>query len=416
MKTKTILVTGGCRSGKSRYALKTASAIPGRRIYLATAEALDEEMKERIRKHRDERDPSWQTIEEPLEPWSVIEREGDSASVILLDCLTLWVSNALMRDQSAESILAEAKRIISASLRARATVILVTNEVGAGIVPENRLARDFRDIVGEVNQSIAGEFDEVVQVVSGIPVALKSPKPSPEADSLKEASGHEFSSDKKRGLYEAIFKRRDVRHFNSNPVPPETLGRVLKAAHHAGSVGYMQPWNFLVINDLAVKKQVADLFKSANEEAAKRFEGQRRELYNSLKLEGIMDAPVNICVTCDRTRFGPHVLGRNTMPEMDFFSAVCAVQNLWLAARAEGLGVGWVSILDPRELKEVLAIPDHVEPVAYLCVGYTDQFYDEPMLESKGWGKRLALDSLIFYDRWNRTQSSWKVRLPEEIP
>jgi len=213
-------------------------------------------------------------------------------------------------------------------------------------------------------------------------------------------SNHQFSKVKKEGLYDAIYKRRDVREFLPDPVPKDVLARVLNAAHHAGSVGFMQPWNFLIIQDKKIREEVYQNFLSANKQAAERFSGEKRALYDSLKLQGILECPINICVTCDSSRLGPYVLGRDTIPETDVFSTCCAIQNLWLAARAEGLGVGWVSILDVNQLKEELKIPKHIVPVAYLCLGYPEKFLDRPMLEKTGWAKRIPVDELIFYDFW----------------
>jgi len=145
------------------------------------------------------------------------------------------------------------------------------------------------------------------------------------------------------------------------------------------------------------------LYEQANEAAASEFEDERQMQYRQLKLAGILDAPLNICVTCDRNRAGPVVLGRQQMPEMDLFSSVCAVQNLWLAARAEGLGVGWVSIMDPEELKQVLGIPEAIVPIAYLCVGYVDHFLATPELANKGWRQRLPLADLVYTNQWGQT-------------
>lgn len=212
-----------------------------------------------------------------------------------------------------------------------------------------------------------------------------------------------FTGAEREALYKAIFSRRDVRgQFRPDPVPEEVLRRILLAAHHAPSVGFMQPWNFLVVTDPEVKARIHADFTKANEEAAALFEGERQALYSRLKLEGIRDAPVNLCVTCDRERAGPVVLGRTHMPAMDLYSCVCAVQNLWLAARAEGLGVGWVSILHEDALKAALGIPDRIVPIAYLCIGQVSHFEPAPELESKGWRRRLDLDDLVFRDRWDR--------------
>ncbi len=215
-----------------------------------------------------------------------------------------------------------------------------------------------------------------------------------------EKPTHQFSEIKKEGLYDAIYKRRDVREFLPDPVPKDVLARVLNAAHHAGSVGFMQPWNFLIIQDKKIREEIYGNFLSANQQAAKRFSGEKKDLYDSLKLEGILECPINICVTCNSSRMGPNVLGRDTIPETDVFSTCCAIQNLWLAARVEGLGIGWVSILNMNQLKEDLKIPKRILPVAYLCLGYPVQFLDRPMLEKTGWAKRIPVDELIFYDRW----------------
>jgi 5,6-dimethylbenzimidazole synthase len=410
MSGKTILVTGGSRSGKSHHALQLATNTNNPKIFIATAEPLDEEMAERIQKHRIERGKEWVTIEEPLNPASIVKNKGTKPCFILLDCITLWLSNMTMKDMNRQAILERVHEFIEECKNSTSDIIVITNELGSGIVPLESSARSFRDIAGETNQLLASEFDEVVSMVSGIPVTIKTSSKTHDAEKIEDKNPkHEFSPEKKQGLYEAIYKRRDMRHFISKPINPEKLGRVLDAAHHAGSVGYMQPWNFLVITDTTVKNKIAMNFKNANEEAAQKFSGDQQKLYNSLKLEGIQDAPVNICVTCDRTRFGPNVLGRNTVFETDLFSTCCAVQNLWLAARAEGLAVGWVSILSNDKLKEDLDIPDHIQPVAYLCVGHTESFYSKPMLETAGWNQRLPVEKLIYYNKWEGTSSDFKV-------
>ncbi len=210
-----------------------------------------------------------------------------------------------------------------------------------------------------------------------------------------------FSPDERNAVYRAIFERRDVRKdFLSDPVPEDTLNRILLAAHHAGSVGYMQPWDFLVVQQSDTKQAVKKLFVQANEAASSHYEGDQARLYRSLKLEGIQEAPINICVTCTRERGGPAVLGRATVPETDLYSTCCAIQNLWLAARAEGLGVGWVSILNYERLKNILGIPQSVWIVAYLCMGYVKTFGDQPDLEKVGWRRRVPLDQLVHYEAW----------------
>lgn len=211
----------------------------------------------------------------------------------------------------------------------------------------------------------------------------------------------EFPPEAKRGLYAAIFGRRDIRAFRPDPVPEEALARILTAAHHAPSVGFMQPWDFIMIQDTEIRQRVKDLSDRERRAAAVFFDEPRRSKYLSMKLEGILEAPLNLCVTCDPARGGPQVLGRHSIPETDVYSTCLAVQNLWLAARAEGVGVGWVSILRNAELREILDIPAHIIPVAYLCLGYPDGgFPEEPLLQSVGWRERLSLDSLVRYERW----------------
>ena len=202
-------------------------------------------------------------------------------------------------------------------------------------------------------------------------------------------------------VYEAIFSRRDVRHFRAEPLDDAVLRRILDAAHHAGSVGFMQPWNFIVIRDPDTRSSVKAIFDQENAAAAENYSGSRRQLYESLKLEGILESAVNVCVTCDRSRADP-VLGRNTMLDTDLYSTCCAVQNLWLASRAEGVGVGWLSIVRPQALSELLGLPETVVPVAYLCIGYPQEFRERPMLEEAGWRERLPLDEVVFYERWGQ--------------
>ncbi len=219
--------------------------------------------------------------------------------------------------------------------------------------------------------------------------------------------GGDFSAEEREAVYRAIFERRDVRkNFLPDQIPEDTLRRILLAAHHAGSVGYMQPWDFLIIQDSDTKHTVKNLFVQANDAAALQYRGGKADVYRGLKLEGIQESPINICVTCSRERGGPSVLGRATVPETDLYSTCCAIQNLWLAARAEGIGVGWVSILDYDALKKVLDIPQAVWIIAYLCVGYVNGFANQPDLEKAGWRNRLPLEHLVHYERWGNRMSN----------
>ncbi len=227
----------------------------------------------------------------------------------------------------------------------------------------------------------------------------------------------DFSQAERRGVYRAIYERRDIRaQFLPKPIPDHVLGRVLDAAHHAPSVGFMQPWDFIVIRSNAVREAVHACFIEANRDAAAIYTGERRALYQSLKLEGIREAPVNLCITCDRSRQKGGGVGRQTDPDTVLYSTVCAIQNLWLAARAESLGVGWVSILDLDRLRGLLGIPAELLPIAYLCVGYVSEFPANPELESVGWESRESLTRLIHFDRWDQRDEVRAAELFEPLP
>src|SRR5262245_24495046 len=213
----------------------------------------------------------------------------------------------------------------------------------------------------------------------------------------------QFSDPERAAIYRVIFARRDVRrNFLRKPIADDVLAKILTAAHHAGSVGFMQPWDFVVIRQRTTKQAVKQLFQKTNAQAAMRYEGTRAALYRSLKLEGIEEAPVNIGVTCSRQRGGPHVLGRSTVRDTDLYSTCCAIQNLWLAARAEGIGVGWVSILDHGGLKQVLGIPRPVKMLAYLCLGYVSDYGRQADMETAGWRARIPIEELIHYEWWGK--------------
>ncbi len=218
-----------------------------------------------------------------------------------------------------------------------------------------------------------------------------------------------FSDPERDAIYRVIRARRDIRHFSSTPVPPEVLWRILEAAHGAPSVGFMQPWNFILVTSLEIRRQVKGLFEQTNRNELERLTPHHKhELYRGLKLEGILESCLNIAVTCNHRRGAPFVLGRAPMPETDVFSTCLAVQNLWLAARAEGVGIGWVSLIDRVALERLLGLPRHVRLVAYLCMGYPTEFRPQPMLEEVGWRSRLPLGSLVYQDVWGRR--------PERLP
>ena len=213
-----------------------------------------------------------------------------------------------------------------------------------------------------------------------------------------------FAEEDREAIYRVIASRRDVRRgFLADPLPDDLLNRLLSTAHSAPSVGLMQPTRFLVIRDRTVRQAVHAAFLDANQEALASYTGERRELYSSLKLEGILEAPQNLCILSDPQSERGHRLGRQSMPETAIYSTVCAIQNLWLAARAEGVGVGWVSILHPERLRDILHIPATIVPVAYLCIGYVESFASGPELEHSGWERRVPLPSVVSYDRYSET-------------
>jgi nicotinate-nucleotide--dimethylbenzimidazole phosphoribosyltransferase len=207
-----------------------------------------------------------------------------------------------------------------------------------------------------------------------------------------------FDDAAREGVWRAIAGRRDIRRFRPEPVPPALLERLLEAAHHAPSVGLMQPWRFIVIRNEETKASMQALVARERLVQADDLEERARE-YLDLKIEGIREAPVSVCVCCDREP-GREVLGRHTIRDTDLYSTCLAIENLWLAARAEGVGIGWVSFYREDDVRELLGIPEHVVPVAWLCVGYPDERPSRPGLEVAGWGRRHALTHHVFEERW----------------
>lgn len=209
-----------------------------------------------------------------------------------------------------------------------------------------------------------------------------------------------FTEAERLAVYKAILARRDIRVFLPDAIDSDALTRILQAGHHGPSVGYMQPWNFIVITDRDVKQRLQAVVEKERVQAGQAYADAKRDYYLRLKVEGLVQAPVTICVTNDSMRGGPHVLGRSTIPETDLMSTSCAIENMWLAARAEGIGMGWVSIYEKADVREILGIPNHVDPSAILSLGYTPHFPDIPVLERVGWGTRLDMDDLVFANQW----------------
>ncbi len=209
---------------------------------------------------------------------------------------------------------------------------------------------------------------------------------------------HRYAQPEIDAIYRVIRERRDMRHFLPDAVAPEVLERLLQAAHHAPSVGYMQPWRFIRIRSEGRRRQIHALVEQERIATARAL-GQREQEFMRLKVEGILDCgEVLVAALMDQRE--RHVFGRRTLPQMDLASLACALQNMWLAARAEGLGMGWVSLFDPLALAQLLQMPEGAQPVAVLCLGHVSAFYDKPMLEQEQWAARRPLAELVSDDHW----------------
>ena len=209
---------------------------------------------------------------------------------------------------------------------------------------------------------------------------------------------HAYPAAEIAAVYRAIHERRDMRHFVPGPLPDGMLTRLLNAAHEAPSVGFMQPWRILHITDDALRQEMMALVDEERLKTAENLPTRQQEFLR-LKVEGIKECAEILVVALMNGR-EPHIFGRRTMPFMDMASASCAIQNLWLAARAEGIGVGWVSIFDPDKLAALLKMPEGAQPIAILCIGHVEEFPTQPLLAQTGWGSRLPLDSVVFENTW----------------
>ncbi len=209
-----------------------------------------------------------------------------------------------------------------------------------------------------------------------------------------------FDAVQMAAVYRAIHERRDMRHFSGGQVAPEVLRRLLEAAHHAPSVGFMQPWRFVRITRPDLRERLHAAVEAERQRTAAAL-GQRQDEFMRLKVEGLREAAELLAVVLSDGR-ERHVFGRRTMPFMDLASAACAIQNLWLAARAEGLGMGWVSLFEPAEVAALLGLPPGAEPIALLCLGPVPAYYAQPMLEQQGWADREALADCVRDDAWDR--------------
>lgn len=211
-------------------------------------------------------------------------------------------------------------------------------------------------------------------------------------------SPHRFSDQEVDAVYRAIAERRDMRHFKPDPIDHDILQRLLLAAHHAPSVGFMQPWRFIRISDTGLRQQLHQLVEEERINTAQAL-NEREDEFMKLKVEGILDCG-ELMVAALMDKREAHIFGRRTLPEMDLASVACAIQNLWLAARAEGLGMGWVSLFDPAKLATLLNIPTGAKPVAILCLGHVEEFYSRPMLEQENWASRQDINKLTYTNSW----------------
>ncbi len=216
------------------------------------------------------------------------------------------------------------------------------------------------------------------------------------------SNDHRFSESERAAIYRVIAERRDMRHFRPDPVDPAMLKRLLVAAHQAPSVGLMQPWRFIRITDSKLRSAIAALVDEERARTAVAL-GQRGEKFMRLKVEGIRSCGELFVAALTNGR-EKHIFGRRTLPEMDLASVACAIQNLWLAARAEGLGMGWVSMFEPEALTRLLAMPVGSKPVAILCLGHVDAFYPAPMLVQENWTTEQSIQEFVFHNTWNNAE------------
>lgn len=212
------------------------------------------------------------------------------------------------------------------------------------------------------------------------------------------ATPHAYTDPERAAVYRAIYERRDMRHFLPDALAPEVLTRLLNAAHHAPSVGFMQPWRFIRITRPELRTALHALVEQERIATARAL-AAREEEFMKLKVEGLLEcAEVLVAALCEQRE--QHIFGRRTLPEMDVASLACALQNMWLAARAEGIGMGWVSLFEVAALKTLLNMPEGSHPLAIVCLGHVPAFYDKPMLEQQQWAERQVLDDLIVENSW----------------
>ncbi|UUU20743.1 nicotinate-nucleotide--dimethylbenzimidazole phosphoribosyltransferase [Streptomyces sp. DSM 40750] len=290
---------------------------------------------------------------------------------------------------------------------AEAATIVVPQPLAAAADADPQVVQNAEDL----DTRAADQEDSEAAAVEAVAAAEENTAPVDEApedvrEEVRQPTGPAapaYEDAEREAVLKVMRERRDIRNgFRSDPIPHDVLLRVLEAAHTAPSVGHSQPWDFVVIRSAETRRTMHELAQRQREAYAKSLPKGRAKQFKELKIEAILDTPVNIVVTADPTRGGRHTLGRHTQPQMAPYSSALAVENLWLAARAEGLGVGWVSFFDEREMVRALGLPEHLEVVAYLCVGYVDEFPEEPELMQAGWAKRRPLSWVVHEETYGR--------------
>ncbi|MGW6552667.1 nicotinate-nucleotide--dimethylbenzimidazole phosphoribosyltransferase [Streptomyces sp. NPDC055051] len=333
-----------------------------------------------------------QAPEQPVAPTEAPAADVPAAEAPATDAPTAETSNAeTPAEPAAEPV--EAETPAEPAVTEPVAVEPVGAEAAVAPVPA--------DVFADASAEEPAEAP-VVAVAEEIPVVAEEPdEEAPDTEPRPAAAGYDDAE--REAVLRVMRERRDIRNgFRSDPIPHEVLLRVLEAAHTAPSVGHSQPWDFVVIRSAETRQTMHELAQRQREAYAKSLPKARAKQFKELKIEAILDTPVNIVVTADPTRGGRHTLGRYTQPQMAPYSSALAVENLWLAARAEGLGVGWVSFFDEREMVRALGLPDHLEVVAYLCVGYVDEFPDEPELMQAGWSRRRPLAWVVHEETYGR--------------
>ncbi|MFJ7049292.1 nicotinate-nucleotide--dimethylbenzimidazole phosphoribosyltransferase [Streptomyces sp. NPDC101112] len=298
---------------------------------------------------------------------------------------------------------AEPVATVPAPRDSEAETIVVPQSVAAAAEERPDVVQNAEDLDTRAADQEDGEEAEAVEAADESVAAVDEASEEAEVRQPAGPAAPPYDDAEREAVLKVMRERRDIRNgFRSDPIPHDVLLRVLEAAHTAPSVGHSQPWDFVVIRSAETRRTMHELAQRQREAYAKSLPKGRAKQFKELKIEAILDTPVNIVVTADPTRGGRHTLGRHTQPQMAPYSSALAVENLWLAARAEGLGVGWVSFFDEREMVRALGLPEHLEVVAYLCVGYVDEFPAEPELMQAGWAKRRPLSWVVHEETYGR--------------